>query len=64
MGERRPRSGGRGVGFANLQIRCAVYGRMETTEEFVEKVRAEIGVVVIAATASLRVKRFGLKQRG
>jgi len=38
MGKRRPGSGRRGVGRADLQIRCAVNGRMETAEELVEKV--------------------------
>jgi len=38
MGERRAGSGRRGVGPTDLQIRCAVNGRMETAKELVEKV--------------------------
>lgn len=46
MGERRTGSCGRIVGRTDLQIRCAVNGRMETTKELVEKVRADCIVVV------------------
>lgn len=38
MGERRAGSCRRGVGLTDLQIRCAVNGRMETAKELVEKV--------------------------
>lgn len=38
MGQRRAGSGRRGVGLTDLQIRCAVNGRMETAKELVEKV--------------------------
>lgn len=38
MGERRAGSCRRGVGRTDLQIRCAVNGRMETAKELVEKV--------------------------
>jgi len=42
MGKRRPGSSRRGVGRTDLQIRCAVNGRMETEEELVEKVLKKI----------------------
>lgn len=38
MGKRRTGSGRRTIGHTDIQIRCAVNGRMETAEEFIEKV--------------------------
>lgn len=47
MGGRRTGSGGRAEGRADLQVSCAVNGRMETTaEQFVKKVRANAVVVI------------------